>query len=360
MVNNLSDMTNTNQFDVIVIGGGVAGLKCASKLYSKGIQNLIVLEAQNYLGGRIKTTTILGKNGEELPLEIGATWIHGHSSENPISRLVFKYPEYFFHKKDSFFNLDNKNVYFVDESGSQYDKEKCEHFYHLYNEWNLETKELWRTNQKTSHLSYSDFMRSKVEELIINYGDDEKSLYRALMERLLKAETAESGCATMDCVSTNEYGSYAIPDGDDFEYPGGFSKLIEFLANQIPESRIKLNTAVKNIRVENNDENTLIVECFNGNSFRTSHVVLTASLNYLKKNVKSLIQPSLLLSQKKLESIEKLKMDTVDKICLIYDDMSFYPENTNSIHPLFFNETKNKHENGGSIQKKLVLQNIFF
>ena len=79
----------------------------------------------------------------------------------------------------------------MDESGSQYDKEKCENFYHLYNEWNLETKELWRTNQKTSHLSYSDFMRSKVEELIINYGDDEKSLYRALMERLLKAETAE-------------------------------------------------------------------------------------------------------------------------------------------------------------------------
>jgi ribulose 1,5-bisphosphate synthetase/thiazole synthase len=38
--------------DVIVIGGGAAGLKCASKLCSNGVKNILVLEAQDYLGGR--------------------------------------------------------------------------------------------------------------------------------------------------------------------------------------------------------------------------------------------------------------------------------------------------------------------
>ena len=63
--------------DVVVVGGGAAGLECANKLYSSGVQNLVVLEAQDYLGGRIKT--LFTDDQETYPLEMGATWIHGHS-----------------------------------------------------------------------------------------------------------------------------------------------------------------------------------------------------------------------------------------------------------------------------------------
>ena len=78
------ELRNENDLlDVIVVGAGVAGLKCASKLYASGIRNVLVLEAQDYMGGRIKTETILSKDGKtELPLETGATWIHGHSNVN--------------------------------------------------------------------------------------------------------------------------------------------------------------------------------------------------------------------------------------------------------------------------------------
>ncbi len=78
------ELRNENDLlDVIVVGAGVAGLKCASKLYVNGIRNVLVLEAQDYMGGRIKTETVLSKDGKrELPLETGATWIHGHSNVN--------------------------------------------------------------------------------------------------------------------------------------------------------------------------------------------------------------------------------------------------------------------------------------
>ena len=49
-------------YDVIVIGGGVSGLAAASKLAELGHTNILVLEASNRLGGRIRTTQTIGKS----------------------------------------------------------------------------------------------------------------------------------------------------------------------------------------------------------------------------------------------------------------------------------------------------------
>ena len=67
--------TNKNCVDIVIIGAGIAGLECAAKLHSYNFKNLVVLEAQDYIGGRIRTEYI--NNDESLPLEHGATWIHG-------------------------------------------------------------------------------------------------------------------------------------------------------------------------------------------------------------------------------------------------------------------------------------------
>ena len=40
---------------VIIIGGGVSGLTAANELIDAGITNIVILEAQNRLGGRIFT-----------------------------------------------------------------------------------------------------------------------------------------------------------------------------------------------------------------------------------------------------------------------------------------------------------------
>jgi hypothetical protein len=68
-----------------------------------------------------------------------------------------------------------------------------------------------------------------------------------------------------------EYGSYLVPLEPNYEFPGGFSKLIDYLANQIPNKNIKLNHGVKHVRLANNG-NELDIECFNGVFFRTKHV----------------------------------------------------------------------------------------
>jgi monoamine oxidase len=62
----------TKMYDVIIIGAGMAGLSAAAKLREDGITNTLVLEAQDYIGGRVKTTTEW-----DAPTALGAEFIHG-------------------------------------------------------------------------------------------------------------------------------------------------------------------------------------------------------------------------------------------------------------------------------------------
>lgn len=54
---------------VIVIGAGAAGIAAATKLISNGFQNIVVLEGQNRIGGRIQTTV-----HNASVLDMGAQW----------------------------------------------------------------------------------------------------------------------------------------------------------------------------------------------------------------------------------------------------------------------------------------------
>jgi phytoene dehydrogenase-like protein len=66
---------SSNNYDVIIIGGGCAGLKAAETLYSNGVKNILLLEALDRLGGRLHTIWI--NDDPKVPIELGANWIHG-------------------------------------------------------------------------------------------------------------------------------------------------------------------------------------------------------------------------------------------------------------------------------------------
>ena len=72
---------------VLVLGAGAAGVTAAKTLHDKGITDFLVLEGQDYIGGRMKVVPFAG-----IKVELGANWIHYFDEEeNPLVPLRDKH-----------------------------------------------------------------------------------------------------------------------------------------------------------------------------------------------------------------------------------------------------------------------------
>ncbi|KAK0200983.1 hypothetical protein DFS33DRAFT_1277312 [Desarmillaria ectypa] len=75
---------------VLILGGGVAGVIAARTLHEEGIDNFLIIEARDELGGRMRSHAFAG-----YTVEIGANWVQGTQTgtgpANPIYELVKKH-----------------------------------------------------------------------------------------------------------------------------------------------------------------------------------------------------------------------------------------------------------------------------
>ncbi|KAI0032339.1 amine oxidase, partial [Vararia minispora EC-137] len=86
--------TRHNEYEILILGGGIAGVMAAESLYQQGLRNFKVIEARNVLGGRMMSFDF-GAPGRQYTLELGADWIHGTQTDdgpsNPIFDLALKH-----------------------------------------------------------------------------------------------------------------------------------------------------------------------------------------------------------------------------------------------------------------------------
>lgn len=79
-----------NNKTVLILGGGVAGVIAARTLHQQGIDNFIIIEGRDELGGRLRSFSFGGKT-----IELGANWVQGTQvpggPANPILTLVEKH-----------------------------------------------------------------------------------------------------------------------------------------------------------------------------------------------------------------------------------------------------------------------------
>ncbi|KAK2755035.1 hypothetical protein FQN54_006563 [Arachnomyces sp. PD_36] len=84
------------QTTVAILGGGMAGISAAQALSNSSINDFIIIEYQDTIGGRAAHTDFgSDENGKPYVVELGANWIQGLGSpggpENPVWTLAKKY-----------------------------------------------------------------------------------------------------------------------------------------------------------------------------------------------------------------------------------------------------------------------------
>ncbi|KAH9922372.1 amine oxidase [Fomitopsis serialis] len=79
---------------VLILGGGVAGVTAARTLHEQGIDDFIIIEARDELGGRLMSHSF-GAPSRKFAVELGANWVQGtqtgNGAENPIWALAKKH-----------------------------------------------------------------------------------------------------------------------------------------------------------------------------------------------------------------------------------------------------------------------------
>lgn len=367
---NSSKSCDSNKCNVIIIGGGMAGLAAANHLKKNGMEDFIILEARKRIGGRILAIPLKYHN-----VELGANWIHGVLG-NPIFEMAMA---------NGLVNIINipkpHKVIAATQDGKQVPFGILHEIYEAYVCFLRRCEEYFLCQYLPPPDIHSVGEHVNLEATIYLErlpSPEEKQLRRLIFECLLKRETCISGCHSMDEIDLLELGSYTELQGGNIMLPSGYSSILEPMTKHIDSSIILTSHPVKKIIWDNrnnsgqsddggdesDDSDQTVIEditktstsksvnpcegssskdttthkpkkknlhcvevsCENGKIYYANHVICTIPLGVLKEKAVNLFEPP--LPQHKLESIDKLLFGTVDKIYLEYDRPFLNPDVT--------------------------------
>ncbi|XP_071024608.1 spermine oxidase-like [Oncorhynchus clarkii lewisi] len=373
------DLRTRRQPRIVVIGAGLAGLAATKSLLESGFTDVTVLEASDRVGGRVQSI----QHGQTT-LELGATWIHG-ANGNPVYHLA-EDNGLLEHTTDGERSVGRISLYtkngvahYQTNSGTRIPKDLVEEFSDLYNEVYELTQEFFQNGKPVcaeSQNSVGVFTRDVVRKKITLDPDDSESTKRlklSMLQQYLKVESCESSSPSMDEVSLSEFGEWTEIPGAHHVIPGGFMKIVDLLAQDLPSRMMRLGKPVRRVhwnysaqqqeeiahgdnnnRHDDGDHNDdqrchgepnpnpghaypISVECEDLESLPADHVIVTASLGVLKNRHEALFSPS--LPEDKVLAIEKLGISTTDKIFLEFSDPFWSPE-CNSIQFVWEDEAQ--------------------
>ncbi|MBK7697747.1 MAG: FAD-dependent oxidoreductase [Saprospiraceae bacterium] len=277
--NNEGDGQKTNSKTVIVVGAGISGLAAAKKLKDNGF-NVIVLEAQSKVGGRLKTNRSLGVAFDE-----GASWIHG-TAGNPIASLAQQAGmNTAFTDDESILAYDLGGVLHSDSNFSDTEDK----FYSV-----LETLK----NNGSSTKSFETVFN----ELYPTYCNDR--LWKFFLSTYLTFDTGD-----LNMLSSLLYNEGEEFGGEERISVNGYDTIPSYLAIGL---NVQLNQKVTKIDYSN----TKILVSHNGTVTEADYVLVTVPLGVLKANKIDFV-PS--LPNTKQNAIQKVGVNCVNKFLLTWE-----------------------------------------
>jgi len=274
------ESTTPNGKIVIVIGAGISGLAAAKKLKDKGF-NVIVLEAQEKIGGRIRTDRSLGMAFDE-----GASWIHGPKG-NPITNLASQAGA------NTYLTDDNSLVVF-DNTGTAYSDTFLDAQYTQF-ENALNAVRTAGTQTQSFQAVFNSLYPTQANN----------RLWKYMLSAYLEFDTG----GDISKLSSKYFDDDEAFSGKDVIVTNGFDKVANYLGQGL---NIRLNSRV----TELNYTATKSLVKVNGNSIEADYVIVSVPLGVLKNNGIS-FTPT--LPATKQSAIQNTQMGNVNKFLFIWN-----------------------------------------
>lgn len=300
------------QTQVAILGAGVSGISAAQALANASLTDFIIVDRNDYIGGRVAHTTFGTKpDGSPYTVELGANWVQGLGSEggpeNPIWTFAKK------HGVDNTF-ADYESFLMYDETGPADYTDVSDAF-----------DEAWA-------IASVDAGRMLVDNLQDINGRAGLSLAGWKPKKDMHAQAIEWWNWDWAVALPPEESSFIFgvtgenltfnqfSDEENFVWDQrGFNAFIrgeaaEFL-NGEDDLRLRLNTVVTSI--DYSDDHTVTVHFDDGDCIEAQHVVCTFSVGVLQNDIVD-FKPA--LPRWKREAIELFQMGTYTKIFMQFNE----------------------------------------
>ncbi|KAM7476752.1 hypothetical protein LguiB_023995 [Lonicera macranthoides] len=292
-------MESPTRCSVIIVGAGVSGISAAKVLAENGVEDMVILEASDRIGGRIRKDDFGG-----VSVELGAGWIAGVGGKesNPVWELARQSG-----LRTCFSDYSNARYNIYDPSGKIFPS-------------------------GIAADSYKKAVDSAIEKLRTdeaNHGDDVANLYEPPSSPKTPIELAidfilhDFEMAEVEPISTYvDFGEREFLVADERGYEYLLHKMAEtFLFTsdgEIMDSRLKLNKVVRELQ---HSRNGVSVTTEDGCVYEANYVILSVSIGVLQSDLISFRPP---LPRWKMEAIEKCDVMVYTKIFLKFP-CKFWP-----------------------------------
>ncbi|XP_030385569.1 spermine oxidase-like [Scaptodrosophila lebanonensis] len=292
---------------IVVIGAGAAGIATATRLLEVGFKNVLVLEAENRVGGRVNTISFA-----DNVVDLGAQWCHGEVG-NPIYQRV-------------------KDLNMLEVTDDAYESFKCVRSNRQVLDdrtANVMKKIAWdsipeRQKELTEFEgSLGTYLTEKFWREMEKSPQVDRTVAREFLDNFKKFESSVEAADNLFEVSGRGHLEYWMCEGELLLNwrDKGFKTFLNHLLCASADSaddlgilngRVQLNKRIAHINWQGDGE--LILRCWNGEVLTADHVICTVSLGVLKEQHKQLFSPA--LPPAKCRAIDGLKLGTVDKFYL--------------------------------------------
>ncbi|XP_026845529.1 peroxisomal N(1)-acetyl-spermine/spermidine oxidase [Drosophila persimilis] len=292
---------------IIIVGAGSAGIAAATRLLEQGFRNVLLLEAEDRIGGRIHTIPFA-----DNVVDLGAQWCHGEQGNVVYQRV--------------------KDQNMLEATEPHYDNFKCvrsngEVLPEAIAE-PLKTIAFNSIPERQTDLgsydgSLGDYLDMKYWKELAKLPPIDRTIAEEFLEVFHKFEASVEAADHLYEVSGRGHLEYWLCEGElllNWRQKGykQFLRVLMKAQDAQPEDlgvlkgHVLLNKRIAEINWEGADE--LKIRCWNGEIHTADHVICTVSLGVLKEQHRHLFVPN--LPAAKVRAIDGLKLGTVDKFFL--------------------------------------------